>query len=326
MAFEKKIIEFKVGGVGIKLGQKYVLDHKFDGGAPYGLKKIEATKYPFTGSGVMDCISFDEQKRMYDTGFYATSYCLSHYTPEEIKNYIPLYEKHILKPFEELRNEDLSPSHRSEFWGSYRYEAYVNKEFDTSNPNDLFELFQIIIQGVACDKNEKNPFYSRPSQFTISNPQITKNKNKERSKLRMRAIEQLTILANGDKDKLDLMLQYVGREATHKVEAEDLKLIYFEVINDPKAGLDFAERFLEANDEYETATGKEKMEYFHAINELVKLRKIKKGRQGYTTEQGVYLGNTLQDISKFCLLSSSVQANAIEELIDQNPKVRRDIK
>ncbi|MEO8254200.1 MAG: hypothetical protein ABI554_07395, partial [Flavobacterium sp.] len=50
-----------------------------------------------------------------------------------------------------------------------------------------------------------------------------------------------------------------------------------------------------------------------------KLRKIRKGRQGYATEQGVYLGNTLQDIAKFCITSGSAQSSAIEELIEQNP-------
>lgn len=325
MTFVKKETKFKVGGVEINLGQKYVLDHKFDGGAPDGLKKIEATKFPFTGSGVQDCVAFDESRNMYDTGFYEHSLCLSHYTAEEKKALVPIYEKQIKKPFEQLRNEDLSASSNNEFWKRYRYEAYVNKEFDTNNPNDLFDLFLIITQGVACDKNEKNPFYRKPAQFIISNPHITKNKNKERSKTRLKAINFLSTLAQGDKDKLDLILNYVGREATHKVSAEDLQLIYFEVINDPKSGLDFAERFIEAIEEYETPVGKDKMEYFHAIGELVKLRKIKKEKGRFNTDQGVFLGNTLQDIAKFCLNQSSTQAKVIQELIEQNPSVRREI-
>lgn len=322
----KKVSEFKVGGVTIVLGQKYILDHKLDAGAPDGLKKIEATKFPFTGSGVMDCINFDEQKNIYDTGFYTNSYCLNGYTEAEKEIYVPHYITYIKKPFEEFRNVELGQSDKNEFWSTYRYEAYVNKEFDTSKPDELFELFQIIIQGVACEKNEKNPFYNRLAQFTISNPQITKNKNKERSKLRLEAIKKLSLLADTDKDKLDLILQFVGRDATNKVKKEDITLIYFEVINDPKSGIDFAERFMEACEIYETEVGKEKMEYFHAVNELYKIRKIKKDRRGFVTEYGVYLGNTLQDIAKFCIDKNTPQSKAINELLEQNPQVRREIK
>jgi hypothetical protein len=322
MALKKKeISKFKVGGINIEIGQKYVLDHMQDPNSKIGTKK-----FPFTGSGVSDCVNFDLQKNVYDTGFYDGSFCLQAYSSAEREELVPIYVNQIKKPFEEFRNEDLNHAEKNDFWKNFRYEAYVNKEFDTNKPDDIFELFQIIIQGLAVDKNEKNPFYRQNAQFTVSNPQVTKNKNKERSKLKLEAIQKLTVLAEGDKDKLDLVLNYVGREATNKVGKDDLQLIYFEVINDPKTGVDFAERFIEACDNYETPTGKNKMEYFHAINELFKIRKIKKDRRGFVTENGgVFLGNTLQDIATFCLLKDSSQAKAIEELIEQSPQVRREI-
>ncbi len=322
MAFKKKeSTEFKVGGITIKIGEKYILDH-----IPDPNSQVKTKKFPFEGSGVQDCVNFDLQKNIYDTGFYEGSYCLQAYSAADREELVPIYINQIKKPFEEFRNENLDHSSKNEFWGQYRYEAYVNKEFDTSKPDELFELFQIIIQGLAIDKNERNPFYKQGAQFIVSNPQITKNKNKERSKTKLDAIQKLAVLADGDKDKLDLILNFVRGESTNKVKKDDLKLIYFEVINDPNSGLDFSERFIEACESYETPTGKERMEYFHAINELVKLRKIKKDRRGYVTENGgVFLGNTLQDISKFCLTKDSAQAKAIEELIEQNPQVRREV-
>ena len=39
-----------------------------------------------------------------------------------------------------------------------------------------------------------------------------------------------------------------------------------------------------------------------------------------------FKGNTLQDISQFCLDSNKAQYKAIESLIEENPKVRREIK
>jgi len=323
MAFKKKETpEFKVGGVNIKIGERYILDHLTDPNSKVGTKK-----FPFNGSGVTDCVFFDDKKNLYDTGFYESSWCLQSYSEAEKEELVPIYVNQIMKPYASFRNADLTPTDKNEFWKNFRYEAKVNKEFDTTKPDDLFELFQIIIQGLACEKNEKKPFYRQNAQFTISNPQTTKNKNKERSKTKIKAIQKLITLADGDKDKLDLVLNFVGRESTNKVDKEDLKTIYFEVINDPKTGVDFAERFLEACEDYETSTGQEKMEFFHAVNELTRLRKIRKdARRGYLTEHGdVFLGNTLQDIAKFCIVKDSVQSKAIEELIEQNPQVRREV-
>jgi hypothetical protein len=322
----KEIKKLKVGNCEIEIGQIYMLDHKLDGTAPDGLKKIEATKYPFTGSGVMDCVYFDEDKNLYDTGFYTNSYSLGAYSQEEKEEWVNVYKKQIQEPFEKLRNTQLEPNKSNDFWKEYRYEAYVNKEFKTNDPTELFELFQIIMQGVACNKNEKNPFYRGNAQFTISNPQMVKNKNKERSKLRLQAIKKLSILADSDKDKLDLVLQFTGREDTTKVSAEDLESMYFEVFNDRSTGVDVAERFLDACKEYETEQGRTKMEFFHILKKLLGLRKIKKDRRGFITEAGVFLGITLQEAAVFCLKTDSSQYKAVDSLIDENPTVRRVVE
>lgn len=320
----KEVKKFKVGGVEIVIGDKYVLDNKFDSSAPEALQKIESTKFPFTGSGVTDCINFDYEQGLFDTGFYENSYCLSQYSEEERDELVKVYNSQIKEPLEKLRNANLEPSEENKFWTSYRYEAHANKEFDTKKASDLMELFQVIIQGIACDKNEKNPFYRNNAQFTISNPTSVKNKEKEKTKVRIKAFQKLTTLADADKDKLDLVLEFIGKSDTRRIEAEDLKLIYFEVFNDKKSGISQAETFIEACDDYETENGKVKMEFFYAINQLFRLRKIQKDRRGYTTLEGVYLGNSLQDIAKFCLNDTTPQYKAIERLIDENPKVRRE--
>lgn len=322
MAAKKEISKFKVGNIEIEIGQKYILDHIPDPTAPEGMVKLGAKKFPFEGSGVMDCVYFDYNKNLYDTGFYEGSYCLSNYSPEQRALLVPIYESKIKKPFEEFRNEDLNQSDKNEFWAKYRYEAYVNKEFDTSKPDELFELFQVIVQGLACEKNERNPFYRKTAQFIIANPQITKNKKKEQAKLKMNVLQSISTLADADKTKLDLLLQYTGRERVGKLDSDDIKAIYFEVVNDEKAGLAFAESFQTALDEFETDKGKDKMKFLHILAELLKLRKIKKSQRGYVTEYDTFLGNSLKDAAEFCTQTNSAQYKAVEELIEQNPSVR----
>lgn len=327
MAKRQENKKFKVGNIEIVIGDRYVLDGKLDPNAPEALQKIESTKFPFSGSGVYDCINFDENRRMFDTGFYKESLCLSQYKEEEKEELVRTYINRIKKPFEESRGGiDLSPNENNEFWSSWRYEAYANKEFDTKDPVQLMELFQIIMQGVACEKNEKNHFYRKNAQFVVSNPSAVKNKEKEKSKTRAKALKSFSILLDGDRDKLDLILEYIGKENTSKVQKDDLESIYFELFTDKKAGFSLAEDFLNACDEYETEEGKLKMEFFYAINKLFKLRKIIKNNRGYITTDGELLGNTLQDVAKFCLITSSKQYKIIDALIDENPSVRREIK
>jgi hypothetical protein len=326
MATRINAATFKVGNVEITLGNKYILDHKFDALAPEGgLRKIEATTYPFQGCGQFDCVLYDEDRRSFDTGFYNNSYSLSRIADaKEKETLVKLYNKHVKEPMEAYMSADLSQT--SDFWKSYKFEAYTNKDYDTNDPQQLFDLFYIILQGVACDKNEKDPFWRDSARFVITSPEKVKNKKKEQTKSKMQAITVLGTLADGDKDTLDLILEYIGRDSAEKVSVDDIKLIYFEVFNDEKSGLKTAEDFMETYSKIESEYGKLELEYFYAINKLFKLRKIRKGKRGYVTETDDFLGNSLKDIAKFCLNQTSNASKLIEELIEKNPQVRRQIK
>jgi hypothetical protein len=316
---------FLIGGVEIEVGRIYVLDHKFDALAPEGsLRKIEATKYPFARCGAMNVVLYDDDRRMFDTGFYESSHCLSQIKElEEKKVLVGVYNKKIKEPMEQHMAADLSPT--SDFWKTYRFEAYANKTYDTSDIKDLFDLFHVINQGVACEKGERNPFWNN-APFIVTSPIKIKNKKKEQTATKMKAITVLGTMADADKDTLDLILEYIGRDSTDKIKGEDLKLIYFEVFNDEKSGVKIAEDFMNTYEKINTPEGKIELEYYYAVNKLFKYRKITKGRRGFTTDSGEFLGNTLKDVANFCLNPTTNVAKIVEELINQNPQVRRQDK
>lgn len=322
---EKEITKFKVANIEIEIGKKYILDNKFDASAPLALQKMDATKYPFNGSGSLTAINFDTKRNTFDTGFDKQSFCLSKYTLEEKETLVPLYNKLIREPFEKAFNVDLDSNKNSEFWNEFKMELKVNREFNTNDPLELMELFQTIIQGMACEKGEKNPFYRQNAQYIVSNPTFVKNKQKEKTKIRKNAIKRLNLLIDGDRDKLNLILEFMGRDNVSKVTAEDLEDTYFEVFNQPEQGVKVAEEFVNICDFYETSKGKEQMEFFYAISALLRLRKIQKTNRGYETLEGTYLGINLKGASEFCLQPDSVQRKAIEQLIDENPIVRREV-
>lgn len=319
MAAPKKTtepIKIKIGNITIEKGKKYTIDHKFDGSAPDGLRKIEATRLPFERNSIEDCVEFDESKELYDTGFYEESYCLSQYTQAEKEEWVKVYNKEIRQPYENKKNVSLSQQEDNAYYKKYRFELYTNKEFDTSNPLDLFDLFNAILQRHICAKDERNPYYNGDAQFNLSNPQDIKNKSKEKTKKRRQTLEKFIVMSDANRDKLNLVLEFIGRENPAKIDSEDLKDLYFDIIHNTDNGMDFVDRFLEASERYDSEIGKVEMENFAAAKRLLKANKIKKTAKGfYTVNDEHFLGTSLQDIAKFCLNTSSQQYKIITELI-----------
>lgn len=315
-------VEFQVANSMIELGAKYTLDYRPDPSAPEGLKDM--TKFPFEGNDTIEKVYFNEARRQYDTGFYDISPCLNVIPLAKRDELVKLYIKHIKVPYEKAFNANLSPEESNTFWEDFYIKGYVNKQFDTSNINDLLELFYILNMGIACEKDEKNPTLRKDAQFIISSPSKVKNKSKELINTRKKSYLKFNAILTGDRDKLDLVLQWIGKENPSKVAADDLDAIYYQVINDKNDGIKFCEQFLTALDEYETPIGKEKMEWFFGIKRLFGLRKIKQKQGRYVTaDQEVFLGNTLQDIAAFCTNENSQQNNIIKELLEENPETKR---
>lgn len=315
-------VEFQVANSIIEIGAKYTLDYRPDPSAPEGMKSM--TKFPFEGNDTIEKVYFNDTRRQYDTGFYIESPCLAVIPAAKREEILKLYIKHIKQPYERQFNANLSPEEANTFWEDYYIKGWVNKQFDTTNINDLLELFYILNMGLACEKDEKNPQLRKDAQFVISSPSKVKNKSKELINLRKTSYLKFNAILAGDRDKLDLVLQWIGKENPSKVASEDLDSIYYQVINDKNDGIKFCEQFLTALDEYETPIGKEKMEWFFGIRRLLNLRKIKQKQGRYVTaDQEVFLGNTLQDIAAFCTNDNSQQHTIIKELLEENPETKR---
>ena len=194
----------------------------------------------------------------------------------------------------------------------------MNKEFDTTNPLDLIDLFNAILQTRVCAKDERNPFYNSDAQFNLSNPSEVKNKAKDKVKKRRQALEKFTTMVDNHRDKLDLVLEYIGRDNPAKIDKDDLKDIYFEIVHDKTTGMDFVERFTEASSKYDTEAGKEEMEFYAGAKRLLKASKIKKEKSGFKTISGEqFLGITLQDVATKCMNKDSVQYKTVQELLDE---------
>ncbi len=318
---EKKL---RIANSYITIGNKYVLDHKPDPSAPDGMR--EMTKYPFEDNKVAEKVFFDSKRRQFDTCFYTESPSLRVIIPDEIERaeLVKQYNTLIKNKYEKTFNEDLEPSEKNTFWENYTIEAHVNKQYDTNNINDLMDLFHLLNMGAICEKDEKNPFLRKDASFIITSTEKLKSKSKDKVKIKSQSFILFNTMLNADRDKLDLILQWLGKEDPSNIQNDDLGVIYYGIINGD-GGEQFCESFLQAEKDYsESEKGKEKMEWFYSIRRLLNKRRIKRTNRGYVaTDSDILLGNTLQDIAKFCLDDKSQQFSIVKDLIEENPDVRR---
>jgi hypothetical protein len=312
----KTIEKLTIGNTTIQLGKKYTLENKFDASAPDGMKSIKATKFPIPDNDSVNCVYYDDNTQQYDTGLQVNSRCLSTLNRDVAAERVESYRKHILLPYEKFRNADLSST--SDFWKSYRYITHLNKEFDTNNILDLFDLFNALMQGSVCNENERDPLYRTHANFIISNNEEAKDKSNTTVKKKMDTVMLFNTMVDSNRDKLNIILSYLNRGDSERISPDTLKTTYYSIINDEKTGDDFVKRFTEANDKYSIEEGKQEMEYFRIVKLLSDKNQIKRvGSRYVTANNDVYLGNTLQDIAKFCVNQDTTQNKVINELYEK---------
>ncbi len=297
----KKPTSIKIANTEIVFGKTYAVDHKFDGTAPDGMKELGATKFPLTGVAASQRIYFDENRNVFDTGFYVESLCnkniLSKENPEEV---VRIYQEYIKEPYEKRMNVDCSESN-FDFWDNFGYVVKVNKSYNTSDPIELFQLFHALKQGVICNKGEKDSVLQK-AQYNISNFEAIKSKEDTKFDNKMKAVNTFNLLFASDEEKLYTILEYLQAVNPRATDKDVLKRTYLRQLDDPKSGTDLVDRFLEASEKYNEPKGQLEMQYFAVAQKLYLKGKITKKLGSYYDEAGLLLANSLKDIARKCSL------------------------
>lgn len=316
MAFKKLEVPkegLKVANTYIKIGQTYEIAHKYDGSAPDGMQEIGATKFPLTGVAEVKSVFFDERRNTFDTGFYTESLCNSRIPQLERDELVRLYEDRIKIPYEKRMNRDCSETNLS-FWDNYKYEVKVNKSFDTSDPKDLFDLFQALKQGTICNEGEKDSTLQK-ARYTIKNIEAVRSKEDEKLDNKIQAMTIFNTNLNLDIEKLYTVLEYLQASNPRGMEKEALRRTYIRILDDSKKGTEFVKRFLEASNKYNSEQGKLEMQYFAVVQKLFVKGKITKKLGALYHEDGTYLANTPKDIATKCAMGVDKEySDKIDEL------------
>ena len=147
---DESIIQLK--GLTIKKNTLYKVTGRPDLDAPKVLLELGISKYPDEGAINSVGMRFIEDSSglgtgVYDTGFYTSSPCYIGIPADDVKKMVTSLRKNIVEPFELLRGSrdyTLTDHQNLEFWDKYTVNIWDGLVLDTSQPEQLFNLYMIV--------------------------------------------------------------------------------------------------------------------------------------------------------------------------------------
>lgn len=312
----RKPEKFQVGDMSITPGNRYIITSRPDKGNPE-FEKYKTTKFLTMGTSEWKQVPFDEELNTFNTGFEKDDRInsQSNTAPDEVAKYIT----QVKKPFEDRFRVDLD-STNDKFWledEKSMVEVYKDKEFNTKNPRDMFELFLILKHGWAVSKTDRTSRANNVPYYVESISAKGDNKNKSAINKADAYVKFDTLFKERDKnDRLYTILEWMGVKEPRAFKADDLKP-YVQVQLDSNT---FCEKFLDVDAMYTDPKNKEEMENFSALTKLRSEGKVVlKDRKFYLGN--ALVGNTLKEGAKVAMNVESERGielrDAIQEFIDK---------
>lgn len=275
----------------IRENTTYEVREKLDADAPDGYREYETTKVLVnTVKNSEPGAIWDNNLGVWDTGLFESSTFLKSAIPEATARKAALVKlkKYILDPIEDLKGEDVfdNTSKNDKYWNSYSFDVYRGKTFTTSNPEDLFKLYILVLTKRLTPKELSSHPEFKGSQYLIIDKEESKTKETEKVIRKMRATELFSSYKNSDKSMLYNILDYAGLKGVNeRTDESTLMLAFDNFINNKNQGVLNMESFIEAA-EMTTKKGQEILYIYGKLKEYYMENIIKKN------SHGIYIGDT----------------------------------
>ena len=161
-------------------------------------------------------------------------------------------------------------------------------------------MFQALVQGRICEVGEKDATLQRTANYCIRNREKETSLKEERAETKFEAFAIFSTLLKADFKKDDTLisvLEWVGLTNIRETDKDTLKKTVLRMMEDPKNGYEFSERFVKAFNMTETNIGKEIMDLFSILQKLRTSNKIEVKRQQYYID-GIKIGNHLKEAAE----------------------------
>lgn len=304
-----KQVILRVANTDVIIGTTYEVIGKKDMDAPLGFQEFNTTKYLIEGIEENRGVTFDEDTKRWDTGFEITSRCNSNMSKDVKDALVNLYNTKIKEPYENYYQVKVDATNH-DFWQPYMYKLFTGRKFDTSRPDQLFDLFHALKQGRICEVGEKDPILQRAANYCVRNREKLVSLQEERASDKAEAtFTFMTLLKALDPQKDDSLysiLEWMQITNVRDSDEETLKRTVLKQFDNEKLGYDNAKRFLEAYEMTKNPSTKDEMDLFSMLSKLQNKRKLEFKRQQYYLEDTL-LGNHLKGAANLAVKNPEIK-------------------
>jgi hypothetical protein len=309
-----KDFKFEVNGIVIQSDTLYEIIPKPDYDAPDGYQEYGTTKLLHPQVSNKICCVFNSRSKVWDTGFYENSPCYRNLSPDIVKQNVQVLKDRVVEPLERLLGKGRldHTTNNNDFWDNWSADLRKGLVLNSSIPDELLTLYIIARHNFVAPKdNSSNPQY-RKAQYCIVNKAEVTNLKQERKFNLSRATSQGFDLMKNNREKLDIILSYLGITSTSISDDMTLNTVITNYLEDKKQGTQNVKSFLSALDQSSTDNGYMELYLYTIVKKLYKKKQItKEGLDYYFKDTN--LGKTFKSAAKLALLNNDLQVDLIEK-------------
>ena len=259
---------------------------------------------------------FDKRLDMYDTGLHETSLALQmlYPDPSEMKLALQKLTKLVLNPLGKIRGiKNLEPDNLK-FWDEYRQVIQLDGIYNTSNPEDLAILYQLILHGKLCPAGFESEIHFKSSaQYSVENKEQVVDAGQRRKLNISKATSRFINLLDTDEKGLEYILEFMGVSGVVGADDALLNSIFMDWLS--KDDNQNPEEFLELYDTYyNSESGKKQMVMFKTLKDLKASKIVTQQTSGFYFN-GELIGTTLKAASKLVLENQDLLEKVLEKAI-----------
>ena len=193
---DTKLQSINVNGVEIKLNNVYEVKSKGDNNSTYGTAKFPSYRIIDTASMPRTTSKASGRSGRWDTGFYEFSPRYSRMNKEKAQKEREFLVENIKNPIERIYGEGHLDHQKNETFDNLLVQLYEGRMFNTSKPEDLFELYVACLDlKLAPADNQGNSKYNN-AQFTVENTTDKREAKKTQATLKSQALFNYTELSD----------------------------------------------------------------------------------------------------------------------------------
>lgn len=297
----------------------YQVTEKTDSSAPEGFKEFKTSKalHPDISNIVPGAV-FDVSLGAWDTGLYENSKALIKAIPsqEERTKFIKEITKQIVTPLDKLKGKNFLSqfAENNEYWDNYRINLFKGKIFNTSNPEELLQLYlSVLHKQLTPSSLEQNPEFKN-SQYCIIDKEDSIDRKLEAEMGMMEAQGTFFNLMKAEKrSDLFLILNYLKIGVTENTEDKVLTSLFNNWLKDKTDGYQNYNVFIKAVKFFLTEDG-EKEIYFHSkVKELIR-RQVVKQKKSEIWFEDEFVGSDMKSAVKNILSNLDLQERILKHI------------